>query len=202
MISHTSLIVVVIAAGILHLFSYFLGPLAEYGTTKQQPPAPDQAPSRICEAHFASVAVATVSGAHDLTFMIHEVLDLDMTAYPFENLDALVNGDLRRIQDLEKVVLNAYMRETHRMYSSGATRGTVPDRVDMRARRERALRLSAIVFSDMVSRIEYLRKVWPATEEAARACKSKQGKGCRQSRKVAHIDQWCRDHGFQVDGAA
>ncbi|ROV88705.1 hypothetical protein VSDG_09490 [Cytospora chrysosperma] len=115
--------------------------------------------------------------------MAHDLLNLDLTAYPFEDLDALVNSNPRRNQDLKKVVLDAYMRETDGMYASysaASGAGTDNGGDDMRARRERALRLSVIVFSDIVARIEYLRKVWPAMEEAAKACKPKHGKDCRQ----------------------
>jgi hypothetical protein len=214
MVYRISIVVVIITAAIFHLLGHYLsGPPAASAPMKQQQqqhhhhhqgPAPDQAPSRICEAHLASVAVATVSGARDLTSMAHELLNLDLTAYPFEDVDALVNSCLRPTRDLKKVVLDAYMRETDGMYASysaASGAGTDDGGGDMRARRERALRLSVMIFSDMVARIEYLRKVWPAMEEAARACKPKHGKDCRQSRKVAYIDQWCRAHGIQVDRA-
>lgn len=190
----TAATTIAIAAGIPYLFGSATVPHDLIVLESRL--APDQPTSRICEAHLANIDVATISGAGDLASMVHEALDLDVTAYPFDNLDALINsgsGERSRARDLRKVVLDAYMRETDSIQQSGANLDDV-----LGTQRLRALQLCAVVFLDTSANIEYLRKVRPAVDEAAKACKPKDGRDCTKTRKVAFMDQWCRAYKTNV----
>ncbi|ROV88293.1 hypothetical protein VPNG_10330 [Cytospora leucostoma] len=127
----------------------------------------DSPAGHICVAHLANIAVTgspQVAGARAMTSMIHEVLNLTLSTYPFVPVRGLVTGTPTQRKDAERLVLGSWLSECEKLNRHDhANDRRDADDLNLRLR---AADLAADVFIDPDARMEYLLVHWPRMAKA------------------------------------
>lgn len=166
----------------------------------------------ICQAH--RVAIRLSPGAPSLAPMVHELLDVDVSSWPFVPVQSLVarpNGKQARAADVS--VIDAYdarAREAGIWTNLGDDDGE--DEVHNNKNKNKkdgdvvvvglALSLASEVLLVPASRNLYLSKVVPLVEKAAVKAtggkreteKKEKDTAQQQEARVNELIQWCREH--------
>lgn len=155
--------------------------------------SPDPLAYKICTAHAANIAI-TGSGAREMTNMPHEVLDLDLTSYPFTPVQNLANRKPSQSDDAERYVLDAWSRKTAEIMHNDDHHND-PERRQILLR---AVDWATRVFADDASRVEYLLSVWPRIAKSAAGNTRKSEHGQARRNMVREMDDWCADRNVKL----
>lgn len=144
----------------------------------------------LCQAHAANVAITGPEG-HAMANLIHEVLGLDLSIYPFDNIQSLATREPTRYDHTNEHVSRGWSQALSKIGRMGYS-STQHHQEQLRF----AVDLAVRVFSQHETRLVYVRDIWPRMVEA-KAGGWTTGKSSNPREKMLQVmDLWCIENGF------
>lgn len=134
--------------------------------------------------------------------MIHEVLGLDLAAYPFVPLRELANCSPPQCDDAREYTLGAWNAESRNINKRGSPGGD-GDLYEQTQRALIAVDRAAKVFANHDFRIMYLTEILPQITQVAAAAGNYWSKNTHEDKArkdmVRLMSRWCAENGFPIE---